>query len=445
MSDIVVEPHGSQMVKTPRKAAVSGWIGSALEYYDFFIYGTAAALIFPRLFFPAENPTTATIASLATFGVAYVARPIGSFIFGHLGDTIGRKRVLTITLFGMGGATFAIGILPTYDQIGIWAPVLLLICRIMQGLAVSGEQSSASSTALEHAPANRRAFYSSFTLAGTQAGNILASLAFLVVATLPDEQLFTWGWRIPFLLSVVVVAVGWWIRKSLHESPVFTEEKEHGEVPKAPLKVLFKVYTGSVLLIVFAALASVNSTIFGQFALTYGVTGQGMSRSMFLWLAILINFLALFTIPVMGLLSDKVGRKPVYVIGMIGVAIMVWPFLWSINQKNVPLLFITSILMVVICYACYAGTAFAIFNEQFSTRVRMSGVAVGTQFGFALGGFAPAIAATLAGEGLQSWVPVAVFACAAALIAAVAAAFMRETYKTPLNDLGKKAPAKSAS
>ena len=443
MSDIVVEPPGShepQGVKTPRKAAISSWIGSALEYYDFFIYGTAASLIFPKLFFPAGNPTAATIASLATFGVAYVARPIGSFIMGHLGDTIGRKRVLTITLFGMGGATFVIGILPTYDQIGIAAAILLLICRILQGLAVSGEQSSASSTTLEHAPANRRGLFSSFTLAGTQGGNILASLAFLLVATLPDEQLFSWGWRIPFLLSAVVVAVGWWIRRTLHESPAFEEEQEHKEVPKAPLKVLFKSYTGSVVLIIFAALASVNSTIFGQFALAYGVTGQHMSRTTFLWLAILVNFLALFTIPALGLLSDKIGRKPVYIAGMIGVAITVWPFLWSINQKNVPLLFITSILMVVICYSGYAGTAFAMYNEQFSTQVRMSGVAVGTQFGFALGGFAPAIAAALAGDGLQSWVPVAIFACATAVVAAIAAAFMRETYKTHLNDLGKQTP-----
>ena len=166
------EPH---MPRTPRKAAISSWIGSALEYYDFFIYGTAAALVFPKIFFPTGNPAAATIASLATFGVAYVARPVGSFIFGHLGDTIGRKTVLVITLFGMGTATFLIGLLPTYNQIGFAAPILLLILRLCQGLAVSGEQSSASSTTLEHAPPNRRAYFTSFTLAGTQGGNILAS------------------------------------------------------------------------------------------------------------------------------------------------------------------------------------------------------------------------------------------------------------------------------
>src|SRR5689334_17539039 len=173
MSDAIVESEGSHephIAKTPRKAAISGWIGSALEYYDFFIYGTAAALIFPKIFFLAGNPTAATIASLATFGVAYVARPIGSFILGHLGDTIGRKRVLTITLFGMGTATFLIGVLPTYAQVGLTAPILLLILRVLQGLAVSGEQSSAASTTLEHAPANRRAFFGSFTLPAPNSG-----------------------------------------------------------------------------------------------------------------------------------------------------------------------------------------------------------------------------------------------------------------------------------
>jgi len=446
MSDTTVEPEGSHephKPKTPRKAAISGWIGSALEYYDFFIYGTAAALIFPKLFFPEGNPRAATIASLATFGVAYVARPVGSFIMGHLGDTIGRKRVLTITLFGMGTATFLIGVLPTYHQVGFLAPILLLILRICQGLAVSGEQSSASSTTLEHAPANRRAFFSSFTLAGTQGGNILASTAFLAVATLPDEQLLSWGWRIPFLLSAVVLAVGWWIRKSLHESPAFEEEAEHKEVPKAPLGVLFRNYTPDVLKILFAALASVNSTIFGNFALAYGVNTMKLPRTTFLWLAILVNFLALFAIPACGYLADRFGRKPVFATGMLGVAVMVWPFLWSISQKNVPLLFLFSILMVVVFYSGYAGAAFALWNEQFDTRVRMSGVAVGTQFGFALGGFAPTIAAALAGKNLDNWLPVAVFASATAIVSMLAVLTMRETYRTPLYDLGKQPRGKA--
>jgi len=443
VDDVVVEPPGAHephLPKTPGKAAISSWIGSALEYYDFFIYGTAAALVFPKIFFPSGNEAAATIASLATFGVAYVARPIGSFIWGHVGDTIGRKKVLVITLLGMGVATFLIGVLPTYHQIGFAAPILLLVLRICQGLAVSGEQSGASSTTLEHAPVGRRAYFTSFTLAGTQGGNILAAAVFIPVGALSDEALNSWGWRIPFLLSAVVLLVGWWIRRSLGESPAFEEEQEHQDVPKAPLGALFRNYTPDVLKVLFSALASVNSTIFGNFALAYGVNALGMSRTTFLILAIVVNAIALGTIPAAGALADRFGRKPVYVIGMIGVAAMVWPFLWAVSQRNVLLVFVFGILMVSVCYSGYAGSAFALWNEQFDTKVRVSGVAVGTQFGFALGGFAPAIAATLAGSDLTDWPPVAVFASATAVVAALAVLTMRETYRTPLYDLGKVRP-----
>jgi MFS family permease len=311
----------------------------------------------------------------------------------------------------MGAATFLIGVLPTYSQIGFAAPILLLILRICQGLAVSGEQSSASSTTLEHAPPNRRAFFTSFTLAGTQGGNILASAAFLPVAALPEDALLSWGWRIPFLLSAVVLLVGWWIRRSLGESPAFEEEQERDVVPRAPLKVLFRHCTPDVLKVLFAALASVNSTIFGQFALAYGATTMGLSRSMFLWLAI----------------------------GMVGTAVMIWPFLWAISQRNVGLIFLFGILMVSVLYSGYAGTAFALWNEQFDTKVRMSGVAVGTQFGFALGGFAPTIAAALAGPDLASWGPVAAFTSATAVIAVISVLTMRETHRIPLHELGRPA------
>jgi MFS family permease len=236
----------------------------------------------------------------------------------------------------------------------------------------------------------------------------------------------------------VVLVVGWWIRKSLHESPAFEEEAEQHEVPKAPLGVLFRNYTPDVLKILFAALASVNSTIFGNYALAYGVNAMKLPRTTFLWLAILVNFLALFAIPAAGLLADRVGRKPVFMTGMFGVAVMVWPFLWSISQKNIPLMFLFSILMVVVFYSGYAGAAFALWNEQFDTRVRMSGVAVGTQFGFALGGFAPTIAAALAGADLDRWVPVAAFASGTAVVSLLAVLTMRETYRTHLYDLGKR-------
>src|SRR5438309_5621833 len=232
------EPHGRHQTK---KAAASGWIGSALEYYDFFIYATAASLIFPQLFFPSDNPTVAIVASLATYGVGYVARPIGAFVLGHWGDTHGRKTVLIVCMFLMGISTMAVGILPTYHQVGILAPVLLVILRLIQGFAVAGEISGASSMILEHAPFGRRGFFASFSLQGVQAGQILASAVFLLLARfLPTEAFNTWGWRVPFLLSIVVIIAGYIIRREVAETPAFAEEGEHGAVPKAPIVRAFK-------------------------------------------------------------------------------------------------------------------------------------------------------------------------------------------------------------
>jgi MFS family permease len=241
------------------------------------------------------------------------------------------------------------------------------------------------------------------------------------------------------LLSVVVMAVGWWIRRTLHESPAFEEEQEHHEVPKAPLPVLFRNYTPEVVKIVFAALASVISTVFGIYLLTYGVNTIGLPRTTLLWLQITCNIIALGAIPAAGLLADRFGRKPVYLTGVGGCAVLIWPFIWSVSQGNMPLIWVFGIVMIAFFYSGYGGAAFALWSEQFDTKVRMSGVAIGTQFGFALGGFAPAIAAALAGPDLENWVPVAAFASAAAIVATIAAATMRENYKTHMYDLGKPA------
>src|SRR5690349_14463864 len=218
------EPHG---VHETRKAAASGWIGSALEYYDFFIYASAAALVFPQIFFPSGNPTVAIVASLATYGVGYVSRPIGAFFLGHWGDTHGRKTVLLVCMFLMGFSTIGVGLLPTYDQVGILAPILLVILRLLQGFAVAGEISGASSMTLEHAPFGRRGFFASFTLQGVQAGQILAAAVFLPLAHYMDKDAFmSWGWRIPFLASVVVIIAGYIIRREVEETPAFAEETE---------------------------------------------------------------------------------------------------------------------------------------------------------------------------------------------------------------------------
>src|SRR4051794_29328359 len=253
--------------RTPGKAAIAGWIGSALEYYDLAIYGTAAALVFPKIFFPAGNDTAATAAAFATFGVAYVARPIGSFLMGHIGDRLGRKKVLIGTLLMMGASTFLVGCLPTYPQVGMLAPVLLVVLRLLQGLSAAGEQAGANSMSFEHAPDDRRGFFTSFTLSGTQGGQVLAPAIFLpLAAVLPEDQLLSWGWRVPFWVSALVVVVGLMIRTRLDETPAFESEAAHGAVPRTPLTELFAHHWTGVLRVFFAAFIAMVNTLFQVFA-----------------------------------------------------------------------------------------------------------------------------------------------------------------------------------
>src|ERR1700694_4904238 len=263
------EPHGAHQTK---KATASGWIGSALEYYDFFIYATAASLVFPLIFFPSENPTVAIVASLATYGVGYVARPIGAFFLGHWGDTHGRKTVLLVCMFLMGLSTMAVGILPTYQQVGWYAPLFLVVLRLIQGFAVAGEISGASSMILEHAPFGRRGFFASFSLQGVQAGQIFVAAIFLPLAHyMPAEMFNSWGWRIPFLLSVVVIIAGYIIRRKVDETPAFAEESQHHDVPKAPIIQAFKNSWKDMLRVVCMALMNVIPVVTSIFGAAYAV------------------------------------------------------------------------------------------------------------------------------------------------------------------------------
>ncbi|MER5174060.1 MULTISPECIES: MFS transporter [Thioclava] len=421
-----------------RKSAVAAWIGSALEYYDFFIYGSAAALVFNHIIFASDDPALATILSLATFAIAYIARPLGSFMMGYIGDVFGRKTVMLLTLMGMGVCTFLIGLLPTYEQVGGWAPVALVFLRLCQGLAVAGEGAGASSMTLEHAPHGRRAFFSSSTMAGTQAGQVLAVAVFLPISALPEEALFSWGWRVPFLLSVVVMAIAWWIRRAVPEPEVFEDRQTGSGKTENPLRVLIRLgYLPDVLKVLFAAFASITSTLSAIYGLNFAVQTMGVERSTMLWVIVLANIVAIVAIPLWARLADRIGRRPVFILGTLGSAALIWPFLWSIAQRDVPMIFASGILMSGVIYAAYSGSAYAMFSEQFETRVRMSGTAIGTQFGFALGGFAPTIATMLAGPHLDNWVPVAIMASVTGLIATVATLLMRETHALEIQELGR--------
>ncbi|WP_219412973.1 MFS transporter [Pseudonocardia nigra] len=435
-------PHAAAPpAATPRRAALAAWIGSALEYYDFFIYGTAAALVFGRVFFPESSPATGTLLALATFGVGYVARPLGAVFLGHVGDRLGRKKVLVSTLLLMGVSTFLVGCLPTYEQVGTLAPVLLVVLRLLQGLSAAGEQAGANSMSLEHAPAHRRAYFTSFTLSGTQAGQILATAVFLPVALLPEDALLTWGWRVPFWLSAAVVVVGFVIRRTLDETPVFADEAARDDVAKLPIVVLFRDHWADVLRVVAAAVIASVSTIFSVWALSFGVNTVGLDNALMLWVGIIANVVALGAIPLLAGLADRVGRKPVFIAGALGSGVLTAVYLWAIAQGSYPLIFLIGILLAGVVYSGANGVWPAFYGEMFSTRVRLSGMAIGTQVGFAIGGFAPTIATALAGGRVEGWLPVALFTGALCVVSALAAATARETYRVPMHELGAKPTA----
>jgi MFS family permease len=425
-----------------KKAAASGWIGSALEYYDFFIYATAASLIFPQLFFPSGNPTVAIVASLATYGVGYVARPIGAFVLGHWGDTHGRKRVLILCMFLMGASTMAVGFLPTYQQVGALAPALLVLLRLIQGFAVAGEISGASSMILEHAPFGRRGFFASFTLQGVQAGQILAAAVFLPLAAyMPEEQFASWGWRIPFLLSFFVIIAGYIIRRKVDEPPAFAEEGAHGALPKAPILEAFTLSWADMVRVVCMALMNVIpvvTTIFGAAYAVQAAYGIGFQKDVYLWIPVLGNILAVLVIPFVGNLSDKIGRRPPIIIGALGSGLLSFGYLYAISIHNVAMAIIMSLLMWGIVYQGYNAIFPCFYPELFQTRTRVSAMAISHNVGTTITGLLPALFATVAPPGSTN-IPLTIGAITFAItaIAAVAAFSARETYRIHMNDLGR--------
>lgn len=419
----------------PKRAATSAWIGSALEYYDFFIYGTASALVFGKVFFASQDPIIGTALAVATFGVGYLARPLGALVLGHIGDRHGRKRVLVFTVMLMGAATFLIGCLPTYAQIGPAAPVLLVLLRLLQGFSAGGEQSGANSMSLEHAGDHRRAYVTSFTMSGTQAGQILATSAFIPVALMPEEQLLAWGWRIPFWASFIVVIAAMIIRRKLKETPVFETAVKADS--KLPLTMLMTGHWRTVVRVIAAATIASVSTIFTVYALSFGANVIGLDRTTLLWVGVLSNVIALIAIPLWARLSDRVGRKPVFLLGSIGCAVLMFAYLWAISTGNYPLIFLVGLLMFGVVHSATAGVWPALYAEWFPAEVRLSGTALGTQIGFAIAGFAPTIAVAVAGNGADAWLPVAAITAGFCLINIIAVATGRETYKTPIEELGR--------
>jgi len=432
------EPTGTHQTK---KATASGWIGSALEYYDFFIYATAASLVFPQIFFPKGDPTVAIVASLATYGVGYVARPIGAFVLGHWGDTQGRKKVLLLCMFLMGFSTMAVGILPTYQQVGWYAPLLLVVLRLIQGFAVAGEISGASSMILEHAPFGRRAFFASFTLQGVQAGQILAAAVFLPLAHyMSPEAFMSWGWRIPFLLSVVVVIAGYIIRSKVDETPAFAEEAKHQDVPKAPVVQAFRDSWPDMLRVICMALMNVIPVVTTIFGAAYAVQpgyGIGFHTDVYLWIPVVGNIVAVLVIPFVGNLSDKIGRRPLIIVGSLVSGLLSFGYLYAISVHNLPVAFAMSLLMWGIVYQGYNAIFPSFYPELFPTRTRVSGMAISQNIGTLITALLPALFVAAAPPGAMDipW-KIGALTFAITVICAIAAWSARETYRIHLNDLG---------
>ena len=424
-----------------RKAVAGGWIGSALEYYDFFIYATAASLVFPQIFFPADDPAVAIVASLATYGVGYVARPIGAFVLGHWGDTYGRKQVLVSCMILMGVSTMAVGLLPTYDQAGVLAPTLLVVLRLIQGFAVAGEISGSSSMILEHAPFGHRGLYSSFTLQGVQAGQILAAAVFLPLARyLPSEMFVAWGWRVPFLFSAFAVVAGYVVRRRVPETPVFTEQHARQASVRAPVVQAFTDQRADMLRVVCMALMNVIPVVTTIFGAAYAVQpgyGIQMREDIYLWIPILGNCLAVLVIPFVGQLSDRIGRRPPIVVGSLAAGALSFVYLYAISIRHVPLAIVVSLVMWGVVYQGYNAVFPSFYPELFPSRIRVTAMAIAQNLGTMVTALLPALFAAVAPPG-SSRIPwtIGAITFGVTIIASLAAWSARETYRVRLHDLG---------
>lgn len=430
---------------TIRRVAVASFIGTTIEWYDFFLYGTASALVFNKLFFPNYDPLTGTLASFGTYAVGFAARPIGGIVCGHYGDKIGRKSMLILTLLIMGVATFLIGCLPTYHQIGVWAPVLLVVLRMAQGFGVGGEWGGAVLMAVEHAPSGRRGFYGSWPQVGVPAGLLLSTIVFGQISKLPEQAFLSWGWRIAFLVSIALVGVGLFIRLAVVEPPVFARLKESGEGARLPILEAVRHHPRNVLLAMGARIAENGAFyLYTVFVLTYatqpaiGFPGASVLKA--ISIAATIHF---FAIPAFGALSDWAGRRPVYLFGALFTGLFAFPFFWLIETSNAALMVLAIALALALGHGAMYGPQASFFSELFGTRVRYSGASLGYQLASVIaGGMSPLIATGLLKRYSASW-PIALFVMGMAAVTTLSVYWAAETAHSDIGDARAESPPSS--
>jgi len=405
-----------------RRALIASLTGSSIEWFDYFLYGTAAALVFNKLFFPNFDPVVGLMLSYLSFSLTFFIRPLGGVIFAHIGDRIGRKKTLVITLSLMGGATVLIGLLPTYEHIGVWAPILLILLRMVQGLGIGGEWGGALLLAYEYAPANRKGFFGSVPQVGVTIGMLLATLSVSLMVTLPDESFMAWGWRVPFVLSAGLVFLGLWIRNGLDETPEFKQAKESGNVAKMPLVETLQNHWREVL--IAAGLKVVETApfyIFSTFVVSYAVSTLGFDKSAALNAVMIGALVASVLIPTMGLVSDYVGRKTVYVVGCVLLGLFIIPYFMLLDTKTVWGLTLATVISFGVLWSPITAVLGTLSSEIFATKVRYTGITLGYQLGAALaGGTAPLIATWLLAKYEGSWHAVAVYLLVTVLISLIA-------------------------
>ncbi|CAM5252183.1 MHS family MFS transporter OS=Streptomyces tendae OX=1932 GN=GUR47_28475 PE=4 SV=1 [Streptomyces tendae] len=425
-----------------KRIVAASLIGTTIEWYDFFLYGSAAALVFNELFFPDSDPLVGTLLSFLTYAVGFAARPVGALVFGHYGDRLGRKKLLVLSLLMMGGATFAIGLLPTHATVGTAAPVLLTVLRLVQGFALGGEWGGAVLLVSEHGDARRRGFWASWPQTGAPAGQLLATgVLSLLTAVLSDAAFNSWGWRIPFLLSGVLVMVGLWIRLSVDESPVFKQALAQAESRKAkaeplPLVAVMRYHWRDVLIAMGARMAeNISYYVITAFILVYATSAADVSKQTALNAVLIASAVHFAVIPAWGALSDRIGRRPVYLLGAAGVGLWMFPFFMLIDSGRFGSLLLAVTVGLVLHGAMYAPQA-AFFSEMFATRMRYSGASIGAQFAsVAAGAPAPLIATALLSE-YDSSTPISLYVIASAVLTLFAVGVARETRHRDLAEAG---------